>query len=331
MFEDRLKAGLRTEQLQSPENSGTDAFKAVTDAAAEMAPAMEAAAIANKWGVAASWLGVVVLFWMLCGALRLVVQEMSLRRLLKTCVKLKTGTASEILTSLLNGQRVRLLKSNSVLEPLACGVFAPTIVLPARCEDRLEAEELRALLAHELAHLQRGDVRWLVIGRVLCTCLGFQPLNHVARRAWQAAAEIQCDDWAIEHNVSALSLARCLATVAEWRLDHRTSAAVLTATSNGGPLTHRIERLLSDRVPDVWRTRWRSRLSLLAAFVCGLLFATYGPRLDESLWARVTDEDVEERLQLWNEIRSEIESVEESLDRLPVLSVGTQSVGSETD
>lgn len=288
---------------------------AIIAAAASISPAMDAAVASNQLMRATSWLGMVVLFWMTCGTLRLLVQELSLRRLLLSCTELKDGLAAKLLASLSNGQRARLLVSTAVFEPLACGVFEPAIVLPASCEEQFADEELRALLAHELAHLQRGDVRWLCLGRVLCACLGFQPLNHVARRAWQSAAEIQCDDWAIEQDVSALSLARCLATVAEWNLERRSSSAVLTATSNGGPLTLRIERLLSDRVPDIWSTRWRSRLSVLLVFTCGLLFASCGPRLDESLWADgVTD--FAEQLRLWGEINSEINAVNSELFEL---------------
>jgi|GEM_PF-2019158 len=207
----------------------------------------------------------------------------------------------------------RLLFSTTITEPMACGVLRPTILMPYDIEERLSRDELRALLAHEFAHLQRGDVLWLWIGRFLTACLGYQPLNRIARRAWQVAAEIQCDDWAVEHDISAMSLASCLAQVAEWKLD-RLSVSALAAKGASGSLTLRIERLLADRVPDAWNTRWRTRLSLVLGFGLGLAFASIAPRLDESLWATEAVEDLEERMRLWDEIRSDLQSVEETLE-----------------
>lgn len=307
-----------------PSDAERRSTASITPIASELASALDAVASqrefvedTSRFLAATVWIGVIVSVWFLIGLLRIARQEWMLARLLRSCSPITAGDVPRMLDGLLGDarRRPRVLMSSVILEPLACGVFRPTIVLPECCDERLQSDERQALLAHELAHLQRGDLMWLLIGRVQCACLGFQPLNVVARRAWQAAAEIQCDDWAIEHDVSELSLARCLTEIAEWRLDARPSSAVLTATSNGGPLTLRIERLLSDRVPDIWSTRWRSRLSVWLAFVCGLVFASYGPRLDESLWAG-GDPDLAERLRLWDEISSEIHAVNDELSEL---------------
>jgi hypothetical protein len=273
-------------------------------------------------------IGWIAIAWIALGVLRVLQREWALHRVLRRCILLRaertaTHIALQLLTDVISRkpsrwQRTpRLLISPDVSEPMACGVWSPTIILPVDCEQRLSADELRALLAHEFAHLQRGDVVWLWIGRLLCSSFAFQPLNLVARRAWQAAAEIQCDDWAVAHDVSAVSLASCLAQVAQWTLDRR-AASALAASGSRGSLTIRIERLLADRTLDVWSTRWRTRMSLLAAFSFGLLFASIAPRLDESLWARSpTEENLEERLQLWNEITSEISAIQSEFGRVP--------------
>lgn len=274
-------------------------------------------------------LGAIVACWIALGLLRMTRQELALGRLLRMCRVNASGDAPRLLAELLQQSAsrgpslrkcdralfCRLLISDQIAEPLACGVWNPTIVLPTGCDERLDTEELRALLAHELAHLQRGDTVWLWIGRVLCSSFVFQPLNLVARRGWQAAAEVQCDDWAVEQDVSVVSLASCLAHVAEWRLD-RMTCPVLTATSNGGPLTLRIERLLGDRPADVWKTRWRSCCCLLASLVLGIGFASVAPKLDRSLWAHTPDADLAARLRLWDEITTDLSAIRADLDRL---------------
>jgi hypothetical protein len=59
---------------------------------------------------------------------------------------------------------VRVLCSPRVEVPFSCGVLRPTIVLPAGLAERATSEELTWVLAHEAAHLRRGDPRsfWLL-------------------------------------------------------------------------------------------------------------------------------------------------------------------------
>src|SRR5204863_4151691 len=139
---------------------------------------------------------------------------------------------------------VLLLSAPDDPEPAAFGISQWTIVLPARAEHELSEDELRALLAHELAHLVRGDSMWLCVSRLVCSCLAFQPLNHLARREWQRAAEFLCDRWAVRRTGTPLALARCLTEVAGWRVSGRASAALLAATGRKSGLADRIERLL---------------------------------------------------------------------------------------
>ena len=144
-------------------------------------------------------------------------------------------------------------------EPAAFGLWQPTIVLPPSCES-LPRDELRAVLAHELGHFARGDVWWLLIGRALTTCFGFQPLNRIARREWTAAAECLCDEWAVGRCVERLTLARCLTALAEHRLTGISLADALAAVGSPSSLRTRIERLVSEPVVDPWSKRTRSWL-----------------------------------------------------------------------
>jgi hypothetical protein len=120
-----------------------------------------------------------------------------------------------------------------------------------------------------LAHLVRGDSLWLGISRAVCSCLAFQPLNHLARREWQRAAEFLCDRWAVDRTGTPLALARCLAEVAGWRLAACRSNATLAATGRKTGLVDRIEVLLDARQP---REPGATRHSLPLA-VAGLLLA----------------------------------------------------------
>ncbi len=216
-----------------------------------------------------------------------------------------------------------LAERNAITEPFACGVFRWTIVLPAGIERQLSPVELKALLAHEVAHLVRRDTWWLWLGEVLCTCFAFQPLNFLARHRWQQATELLCDDWAVERHVAATSLANCLARIAEGRLDRRATVMGLTAVGHAGSLTHRVEWLLRPgRATEPKRPR-RRRLLALLAFSAGLLVGTYGPRLSLVTPAEAHDETNEEvgsnESELWNDIDHDLSETLNELTRLDLL------------
>ena len=168
-------------------------------------------------------------------------------------------------------QPIRLLIVPGFAEPAAFGVWRPTIVLPPSCES-LDREALRAVLAHELGHIARGDLWWLAISRVLTTALGFQPLNRIARREWTRAAECLCDDWAVGRGVERLTLARCLTALAEHRLTGVSLADALAAVGSPSNLRQRIERLIAEPTVDPWSQRSRRwLLNGLAITVAGFL------------------------------------------------------------
>ncbi|MCP3139632.1 M56 family metallopeptidase [Pyxidicoccus xibeiensis] len=86
-----------------------------------------------------------------------------------------------------------LLVSDSVVSPLATGLLSPVVVLPAKAVRRLPVEALRMALAHELAHLRRGDL-WLGWVPALAEALlFFHPLARRAAREYALAREEACD------------------------------------------------------------------------------------------------------------------------------------------
>ncbi len=222
----------------------------------------------NNWltGILAAFCGAVVALsgW---GLVRLLTEQWEFRRRLATCRLISDGMAHAILKELLQEagvrRRVRLMLDEHDLEPGACGWFNWQIVLPARAVEELSKQELRGLLAHELAHLVRRDQWWLLLGRLLAVCFAWQPLNRIALREWQRASEYLCDAWAIQRRVPRLSLARCLTTVAEWRLVGLATVAGL-GSGNSSNLSQRVERLVDD-VPLVDPWQRYSRRHLLAA------------------------------------------------------------------
>jgi beta-lactamase regulating signal transducer with metallopeptidase domain len=101
--------------------------------------------------------------------------------------------AGELAMAVGLGRRPPVLESASANSPLVTGIRHPAILLPKGAADRFSAHDLRMALAHEIAHVRRGDLWLAVIPRVAQALFFFHPLAWLAGREWAAAAESACD------------------------------------------------------------------------------------------------------------------------------------------
>ncbi len=77
--------------------------------------------------------------------------------------------------------------------PAVSGVFWPRIVLPADFRERYSTEEQALVLAHEQAHVSRGDIKAQALTVVLRTVFWFNPLVHLAAARFRFDQELACD------------------------------------------------------------------------------------------------------------------------------------------
>jgi Zn-dependent protease with chaperone function len=159
----------------------------------------------------------------------------------------RTGRATVLLQEILGpaANRVTLSCSRTLRVPVA---FAREICVPVRALRELPDDELRALLAHEAAHVVRRDAVWLMIAAAVRAVGWWQPLNLVAAARLRLAMELCCDERAAAEPRERAALARCLVKVAEWNVRplNDDSAVVATMASRGSALRRRLESLLDD-------------------------------------------------------------------------------------
>ncbi|MBA3560013.1 MAG: HEAT repeat domain-containing protein, partial [Gemmatimonadaceae bacterium] len=123
----------------------------------------------------------------------------------------------------------RLLRSDVVKMPFACGVLRPTIVLPAE-SDNWTIERRHAVLLHELAHVRRHDLVGHMLGRIACAVYWFHPLVWTAAKRLRSESERACDDLALACGARASDYAEhLLDIVTSVRMDATPSAAMAMA------------------------------------------------------------------------------------------------------
>jgi beta-lactamase regulating signal transducer with metallopeptidase domain len=91
---------------------------------------------------------------------------------------------------------IRLLPG--AVAPLLWAGFGRTVLLlPTRLATQLDSQRRAALIAHEMAHLRRGDhfVRWLEI--IVTALFWWHPVVWFARRELREAEEQLCDAWVV--------------------------------------------------------------------------------------------------------------------------------------
>ncbi|MEE8077648.1 MAG: M56 family metallopeptidase, partial [Pseudomonadales bacterium] len=157
---------------------------------------------------------------------------------------------------------VRILQSALVETPAVIGYLKPLILLPASVLSGLSTDQLRALLAHEIAHIRRHDYLINVLQTTVETLFFYHPAVWWASRVIRNERENCCDDVAV-------ALCKDRATYAEALLAMdklRPVKPSLALSAKGGSLLCRIRRLAgltpSDRSSSNW---WATGLIVLAA------------------------------------------------------------------
>ncbi|HKV79876.1 MAG TPA: M56 family metallopeptidase [Candidatus Sulfotelmatobacter sp.] len=134
---------------------------------------------------------------------------------------------------------VQYCESTFLQAPAVIGWFRPIVFLPATALTGLSEEQLRVVIAHELAHIRRFDAFVNVFQVCVETLLFYHPAVWWLNRRIRAEREHCCDETAVALCGNAIEYARALTLMEEWR-----SAPVFAMAANRGPLSERVRHLL---------------------------------------------------------------------------------------
>ena len=154
--------------------------------------------IASPATPAPSWRTGIALLWLVALLLQALIalrQWRQARRMLHESQALRDASLQALCTRQARqlGLRrcPRLRVSDAIVSPQVTGLWRPTVLLPTG--HALSADEAAMAIAHELAHLRRGDL-WLAWVPALAQCLFcFHPLVRWAMREYALNRESACD------------------------------------------------------------------------------------------------------------------------------------------
>jgi beta-lactamase regulating signal transducer with metallopeptidase domain len=166
--------------------------------------------------------------------------------------------------------------SSAIQIPIA---LAGEICIPGWAIEHLSVSELRAVVAHEAAHIRRRDSRWRWMSAVIARVFFFQPLNFVAIRRLCELSECLCDDEAVTHTSSAVDLASALGTFAAAIVNESRRTLVPSLASRESLTVRRVRRILTRNGGRRRLLGVHSELSLAVVVLVLASLSTVAPRV----------------------------------------------------
>ncbi len=155
-------------------------------------------------------------------------------------VKLRRVKRGATLLGTLDVRRARIGTSRTVATPTAIGYVHPAVVLPEGFADRVDEREWDAVVAHECAHLARGDDWAKAIQSALLRAGWWLPGLWVLNRALDLERELASDERAAAQT-GARRYAACLLRLAT---DRGTDALAPAFGARRSHVAIRVERLV---------------------------------------------------------------------------------------
>ncbi len=143
---------------------------------------------------------------------------------------------------------VTILASAIADVPMVIGHFKPVILIPAVLLSGLNEEQLKAILAHELAHVKRWDFYVNALQSFIETVFFFHPVVWWISSQIRKEREECCDDIAVQIGADPMVYAHALTKIAETQLYATPQMAMaLNHKNSSGVLMGRIKRIVKGK------------------------------------------------------------------------------------
>jgi beta-lactamase regulating signal transducer with metallopeptidase domain len=241
-------------------------------------PSQAAVVLSGRWATyfviawgAGSLVGLARIFWGLW----------QLRKLRNNLISLREESCSQLITHSDAGhsRAAKIYLSDQVRVPTAIGFFRPAVILPFWAVNELSADELRAAVSHELAHLSHWDDWTNLLQKFIRALLFFHPAVWWIDSRLAIERELSCDDAVLASSSSARTYAECLVSLAEKSVLRRPTALAQAAVGRIKQTSLRVSRILNGKCGRSGKT-WKPALAALGTFTfMSVVGAQHAPKL----------------------------------------------------
>ena len=163
-------------------------------------------------------------------------------------------------------RRANVRLSNRITVPIVWGFLRPVILLPVDA-NHWRTERLRAVLLHELAHIERWD--WVVqtIAQVTCAVYWFNPIVWFAAYRMRIEAEQACDDQVLNAGYRSTDYAQHLLDITRDVKIANTTSRTAVAIARSSKIEGRLRTVLAENLNRHPVTKVAAGIGLLV-FIC---------------------------------------------------------------
>jgi beta-lactamase regulating signal transducer with metallopeptidase domain/predicted metallopeptidase len=169
-------------------------------------------------------------------------------------------------------KQIDLVESALVRSPVVVGYLKPMILFPIGAINRLNPNEVEAILAHEIAHVMRDDYVFNIVQSVIEALFYFNPAVWWISANIRAERENCCDDVAIELCGNSMTYAKSLVLVQEMQY-YSAAFAMGFAGQRKNQLLLRVQRVLNQSNN---KSNVMEKLIATCLIVLGFVFLSYG-------------------------------------------------------
>jgi beta-lactamase regulating signal transducer with metallopeptidase domain len=142
---------------------------------------------------------------------------------------------------------VEVRLSDAIDAPSVLGFFRPAVIVPRSLWSELAPSDLKQVILHEMAHLDRGDDWTNLLQKLLRALCPLNPALFWAERHLCLEREQACDDAVLDAAGNARAYATCLTKLAENRLVKHAALLAPGLWKRHSELAGRVENILHRR------------------------------------------------------------------------------------
>lgn len=157
---------------------------------------------------------------------------------------------------------IEVRSSTTLMEPGVIGIFRPVLLLPQGISERLQPEQLQAILVHELSHVRRRDNLTGVLHLIVESVFWFHPLVWWIGTRILEEREHACDEAVLESGSDRVAYAEGLLRVCELYL---ASPLVCAAGVSGASLKRRVANIMRNQLAPRLGVAKKALLTMVAA------------------------------------------------------------------
>jgi bla regulator protein blaR1 len=187
------------------------------------------------------WMAPMVFSVWACGFTAIVLRRVRHWRQIRAAVRASTPVAAA--TPVPAGIEIRT--AHTVLEPGVVGLRRPVILLPAGIDSYLTADQLAAVLAHEICHVRRRDNLTAAMHMLVEAVFWFHPLVWWIGARLIAEREQACDEYVVAETAEPVAYAEGIVTVCRRYVE---APLMSVAGVGGADVKARIDAILANRI-----------------------------------------------------------------------------------